>query len=491
MPEGKGKHLDRSDRDVLDPGVRERLSMREVSRRLHVAPSTVGREVAASRTVRPPNRRRGAMGCAGYRDCTEAGSACGKTCGSSLQPCKKCVTRDRAVACGKFVTGMCERTEAWPHVCPPGCTRRAHCGLPKCPCSAEGAQGLGERRASEPRSGIDLAEERLRAMVDVVVPPQRRGQGVEATWATHGDGLPVRERTFRRCNAQGPCGMAAMDMPGKVRYEPRKRTKGKSDRGRTDRTGRRCEGFSSLPEGERTWATQADTVVGRAGVDRQRLLTLRKPTLGFQLHVLTDGGGPSSVVAAPDALETYLGSPGELRRLFDPTLADRGAGFDDFGGMEGSCLAGGERRCRAYWCDAMQTNRKSPCECNHEELRRILPKGRCDFDALTPWDAALCTSHVSSYPRPGLGGAAPLDLAEAAFPAGFPETLGVGRMPAGEVTLRPSLVNTNVIPKLWRPCIPGGQGKEPTGRPPPLRQVLPRPAGGPAPAWPLAAEGRR
>ncbi|EHF01164.1 hypothetical protein HMPREF1008_01897, partial [Olsenella sp. oral taxon 809 str. F0356] len=90
---------------------------------------------------------------------------------------------------------------------------------------------------------------------------------------------------------------------------------------------------------------------------------------------------------------------------------------------------------------------RSPCERSHEEPRRTLPKGRRDLGAPTPWGAALCTSRVSPCPRPGLGGAAPPDLARAAFPAGFLEALGVGRVPADEVAPKPPLVGANVIPK--------------------------------------------
>lgn len=447
MPGGKGKHLDRPDRDVIDGGIREGLSLREISRRLHVAPSTIGREVRANRTVRPSGRGSGGKACARYNGCERRGDACAKRCGSSLQLCKRCAVGDCARSCGMFEPRTCGKTESWPYVCPPNCAKRRHCGLPKCSYDSKSAQESSERRASESRSGIDLTEEQPEAMVDLVAPLQRKGQSVEAIWATHGGELPVCERTFRKHDAEGLCGMSAMDMPSKVRHEPRKR-KGDESRGeRVDRAGRRYEDFMSLPEEERMWATQTDTVVGRAGKDRQRLLTPRKPTISFQLYLLIEDGEAASVVKALDALETYLGSPEEFGRLFDPLLPDRGREFDDHEGMERSCLAEGARRCRVYYCDAMQTNQKSPCERNHEELRRILPKGRCDFDALTAWDAALCTSHVNSYPRPGLGGAAPLDLAKSVFPADFLETLGVERIPADEVTLKPSLVGTSVIMK--------------------------------------------
>ena len=51
--------------------------------------------------------------------------------------------------------------------------------------------------------------------------------------------------------------------------------------------------------------------------------------------------------------------------------------------MERSCLVEGARRDRVFYCDAMQSSQKARAERNHERLRRILPKGRSDFDALS------------------------------------------------------------------------------------------------------------
>lgn len=47
MPENKGKHLTLEDREVVEDGIREGLGCREIAKRLHVAPSTVSREVKA------------------------------------------------------------------------------------------------------------------------------------------------------------------------------------------------------------------------------------------------------------------------------------------------------------------------------------------------------------------------------------------------------------------------------------------------------------
>ena len=80
-------------------------------------------------------------------------------------------------------------------------------------------------------------------------------------------------------------------------------------------------------------------------------------------------------------------------------LTDRGSEFSDPLAIERSCLEPGKRRCRVFYCDPLAPGQKGACERNHSELRRILPKGRSDFDAPTCADLAVAASHVNSYPR--------------------------------------------------------------------------------------------
>lgn len=95
-------------------------------------------------------------------------------------------------------------------------------------------------------------------------------------------------------------------------------------------------------------------------------------------------------------------------------LLDRGVEFDDWEGMERSCLEGGARRCRVFYCDAMRSDQKAEAERNHEQLRRILPEGR--------------------------SGACPFDLAAPLLPKGLLEELGIEKVDPDDVVLRPSLV---------------------------------------------------
>lgn len=75
-----------------------------------------------------------------------------------------------------------------------------------------------------------------------------------------------------------------------------------------------------------------------------------------------------------------------------------------------------------------------------KELRRMLPKGRSDFDKLSAWDVAVACSHVNSYPRRALGGRCPYALASRVFPAGLLDDFGVEFVEPDEVTLKPVLL---------------------------------------------------
>ena len=240
--------------------------------------------------------------------------------------------------------------------------------------------------------------------------------------------------------------MAAIRLPRKVRMRPRPGAAPAAPGPPAAALAGRSHGdFLALGEEARAGAVQVDTVVGRKG-DSQRILSLNMPALSFQLYVLLPSAGAAPVVAALDAIEAYCGSRAAFEGAFGVLLADRGSEFSDAEGMERSALEPGARRCRVYYCDPMSPEQKGSCERNHEELRRILPKRRSTFDALTFADVSLVCSHVNSYPRRRLGGRSPIELAALVLPDGLLESLGIGRVPLDEVVLRPRLVAHAVEP---------------------------------------------
>ena len=69
----------------------------------------------------------------------------------------------------------------------------------------------------------------------------------------------------------------------------------------------------------------------------------------------------------------------------------------------------------------------------------MIPKGS-SFAKLTPAKLSVACSHVNPYGRPQFGGAPPLQLASQVVPAKLLDGLSIGLVPAGEVVMRPGLV---------------------------------------------------
>ena len=274
-------------------------------------------------------------------------------------------------------------------------------------------------------------------MLDAVAPLIRNGLSPEAVWLGLGDRLPVGVRTFYSWMESGVVDVPAIDLPRKVRCRPRRKRRGGAP-------GRALEGrgyaeFCALPLAEQARAAEMDSVAGRAG-SSARILSVHFVASSFQFYLRLPDATSRSVVGDLDMLERALGSPEAFGAAMGVLLTDRGSEFSDPLAIERSCLEPGKRRCRVFYCDPLAPGQKGACERNHSELRRILPKGRSDFDALTCADLAVAASHVNSYPRAALGGRCPVDAARALLPEGFVDLLGVVKVPLEEVVLRPSLL---------------------------------------------------
>lgn len=134
---------------------------------------------------------------------------------------------------------------------------------------------------------------------------------------------------------------------------------------------------------------------------------------------------------------------GKFSKVFPIILCDRGSEFANPERMEHSRNA--KRRTRVYFCDPQQSQQKPKCENNHREIRKVLPKGRSNFDALTKPDMAVLMSHVNSYGREVLGWVAPYDLAKLMLPEELLDSLSVARIPANEVVLKPYLLEHAIV----------------------------------------------
>ena len=430
MPRGKNKHMTIEDRVKIQRGVEERMSISAISREVGVSASTISRELKSNRT-------RIFRDDANWNPCSKKGACrlsgvCG---GCEIAHCKACRRVRCWEVCAEYEERACERLERAPFVCA-GCHRFSNCRFVRARYSAVDAQLAYERRLVESRRGISLGAAELESLVHLVKARLAQGWSLEAIWAVHSGQLPVSIRTMYSYVDAGLMGLANIDLPKKVRYKPRKAISGARP---IDRDGRSYSDFLDLPAEARDRHVQMDTVIGTRG-DFKCILTVMLPKPRFQIMVLLEEHTCECVVGALDWIEATIGTA-EFARLFGVILTDRGIEFCDFEAIERSCLSNA-RRCRVFYCDPMRSNQKGACERNHVELRRVLPK-KTSFEGLTQYDVATVCTHVNNYPRESLGGKTPYSLAARLVPKELLEELGISRLRADEVTLRPSLLVRN------------------------------------------------
>ena len=412
--------LDKRERKAIEHGLDKGVSCRSMARDLGRSASTIHDEVVRNRVVtRGPGKGENVAG----TDGSQAGE---------LRVCPKLLS--------------------WPYCCN-GCRyRRYHCSHRwRCEYLAKDAQGFAEEDLVEPRRGVDMDRGRFELAVSLIRSDLARGLSPQQIAEARAEQVGVSKSTIYRWVEEGYGGMSNAELRRKVGYKPRR--KGRAKKATHHGQERSYQAFLELPEGERARACEMDTVCGRP-TDSQCLLTLMSRACRVQLPLLMASKTKEATVEALDEVERAIGLEA-FRRLFGLVLTDNGGEFEDAGGIERSRTREGESRCRVYYCDPMQSQQKGACEKNHEEIRKMLPKGLgISFDDLDEVDAWFVGSNVNSEPRPSLMGLSPLAMLRAAEPAvavALADRLGICELPYDQLDLTLGAVNRERVGRGMAP----------------------------------------
>ena len=238
------------------------------------------------------------------------------------------------------------------------------------------------------------------------------------------------ERTVRRYVYAGYLSAKAHQLPRYVRfkhkydYSEKKPVNVERMLGRTYSDYR--EWVGSHPDAN-LW--QYDSVEGKAA-DKKAILTITYPEFRFQFGYLIPKGNASAVLRKLAALRKVLGAG--YADAFECNLSDNGPEFARLHEIEGWGV-------RAFFTSPYRSTDKAACERNHELIRYVIPKGR-SLDGLAQSKVELLFSHINSYVRKSNESRTPYDLMAARFGEGFMEAIGVKRIPAKDVLLKPSLL---------------------------------------------------
>jgi len=287
----------------------------------------------------------------------------------------------------------------------------------------------------ESRVGANITEDELLALDEIVSPLVMRGQSVHHIVAHNPDQFEVSEKSIYRYVAGGLLKARNIDMPRVCRTKPRKSkpVEHKVDSG--CRIGRTYAEFLAFAETSSVPVVEMDSVIGRVG--GKVLLTMMFKSCDLMLAFIRERNTSQSVIDIFNSMYELLGAD-RFKALFPIIVADNGSEFSNPKALEYD--AQGNRRTRLYYCDPFASFQKPNVELNHEFIRKILPKGR-SFDNLVQSDISLMMSHINSYSREKLNDKSPFDMFSFIYGYDVLEKLGIRRIPANEILLKPSLLN--------------------------------------------------
>lgn len=426
------KHMTLAERKDIENYLLERKSFKEIGRNLRKDCTTISKEIRYHLV----ERKTGAWGqsynaCALRFGCQKLLICKNFTCEpKNCNYCKVCNS-----FCDSFIEEKCKKLDNPPYVCN-GCEAIKKCTLRKKFYYAKDAQNEYENIRSESRTGIAITESELHQLDQLITPLIKKGQSIYHICANNADRIIYSEKTLYNYVESGLITACNMDLPRKVKYRPRKKAGLIHKVDRSCRIGRTYEDFNSFMESNNfPSVVQIDSVIGRQG--GKVLLTIHFVKSEFMLAFLRDSNDSQSVIDIFDSLNATLEI--ELfQKLFPVVLTDNGSEFSNPKLLECD-RSTGEIRTKVFYCDPNASFQKGSAEKNHEEIRKILPKGT-SFDNLTQKNIDLMMSHINSYSRESLNDKTPHATFEFMFGPEAIKKIGSRLIPPNEIHLKPNLI---------------------------------------------------
>ncbi len=426
----KNKHLTDAERLQIEQWLKDRVSIKQIALKLSKSTSTVSREIRSRATpsdkyapYRIHNR------CVKRRDCQKR-----YLCVDNPNCTKRCSTcRLCNELCEDYQEQLCHKLYEPPYVCN-GCMDEYQCVLRKKYYLHRKAHEAYREMLVESRVGANITEDELLVLDEIVSPLVMRGQSIHHIVTHNPDQFEVSEKSIYRYVAGGLLKARNIDMPRVCRIKPRKSkpVEHKVDTG--CRIGRTYTEFLSFVQTSGFQAVEMDSVIGRIG--GKALLTIMFKSCDFMLAFIRERNTSQSVIDVFNWMYHLLGGDC-FKSLLPVIVADNGSEFSNPKALEYD--AQGNRRTRLYYCDPYASFQKPNVELNHEFIRKILPKGR-SFDNLVQSDISLMMSHINSYSRMKLNDKSPFDMFGFIHGYDVIKKLGIRRIPANEILLKPSLL---------------------------------------------------
>ena len=430
---GNFRHFSLEERLTIQNELKSRKSFKSIAEHLGKSPSSISREVRRHIENKESNSYGRSFHDCIYRYSCRLENLCQGDFPCSRKLCRNC---ERCkIYCSVYRKETCPQLVIPPYVCN-GCEKRTKCTLEKSLYKATTAEGEATLLLRESRSGISLEENEIQRINDIVTPLVLQGQSIHHICCSNKDSIMSSERTIYNYVNDHVLTAKNIDLPRKVRYRARKKSKTRLKVDKTCVLGRSYNDYLTFMENmEPSAVVQMDTVEGRKG--GKVLLTLSFVNSSFILAYLREANTSKSVTDIFQMLWEILGKQ-YFMELFPVILTDNGSEFSNPTTIEFD--ERNNRRTHIFYCHPSSPFEKGAIENNHEFIRRILPKGT-SFDHLTQeGDIRLMLNHINSYKRKKLNNKSPYETFAFLNGEEVLRRLGAELISPHDITLKPEIL---------------------------------------------------
>lgn len=426
----KGKHLKIEDRLVIEYGLDQNYTLKEIAERVKKDPTTISKEIKRNRFIKASKRKENDLqSCQHRKNCTKT-NLCNNCCGKQ---CKKCRFVNCYRTCNEYSIKKCTKLNRYPYVCN-SCSSVTTCTGEKSYYKAKVADTKYRELLVISREGLNITSNELKKMDEIISPLILKGQSLAHIFSHHKNEINCCERTLYYYFDKNVFTARNIDLPRKVKYKPRKKSTTPVIKESTTRVGRTFNDFIKFMEDNPNLpVVEMDTVHGtRSG---KVLLTLMFRSCSLMLAFIIDSCSQMAVKDVIDNLYEVLGHE-VFKCSFPVILTDNGSEFKNPEDLE--LDNEGNQRTKIFYCNPMASYQKPHIEKNHEYIRYIIPKGK-SFDNRTQEDITLMMNHINSTARASLNGNTPFKLAQMLLDTSLLDKLSLEAIPADDVHLKPAL----------------------------------------------------
>ncbi|MDU1978917.1 MAG: IS30 family transposase [Clostridium sp.] len=222
------------------------------------------------------------------------------------------------------------------------------------------------------REGLNITSNELKKIDEVILLLILKSQSISHIFTHHKDEINCCERTLYYYFDKNAFTARNIDLPRKVKYKPRKKSKMPITKESTDKVGGTFNYFVKfIQDNPNIPVVEMDTVHGtRSG---KVLLTFMFRNCSLMLAFIIDSCSQVAVKDVVDKLHAVLGNE-MLKRSLPVILTDNGYEFKNPEALE--LDSNGNQRTKIFYCNPMASYQKPHPEKNHEYIRYIIPKGK-------------------------------------------------------------------------------------------------------------------